>query len=301
MNTNKILKNLKMDKKILLSDRKGTLFISDIFILLIVSVLVISITITVMDLSTEKILSSVERSNLERKSAEVLDNLIKNPGSPDNWDYQKNWVNTIPGLAEKNKTISFNKLLSLKKFYAKLVDEKIFQNEIKSSMTIYSLNSKTLSMKFGDNEENLHHVSNVVSAKRLVKCDFLTRFKILDFKETKSSCINPNHHEDTWICKSFTIKKKDLALMDYYLLFSDESTGTNSHWSINNPKDIVENEHLINTDSYRINSILEDQIGNSIQMNFWIHLKLSNKTNNIDGCLVAIPNDFNSNEILVKV
>ncbi|MDR2830931.1 MAG: hypothetical protein LBB45_07860, partial [Methanobrevibacter sp.] len=50
----------------------------------------------------------------------------------------------------------------------------------------------------------------------------------------------------------------------------------------------------------RINSILEDQIGNSIQMNFWIHLKLSNKTNNIDGCLVAIPNDFNSNEILVK-
>ncbi|MDR2624441.1 MAG: hypothetical protein LBC39_07780 [Methanobrevibacter sp.] len=296
MNGESTLKNLK----ITFLDGKGTLFISDIFILLIVSVLLMTTIITVMDLSTEKILGSLERSNLERKTVEVLDNLIKNPGTPDNWDHQKNGIDIIPGLGGGNRTILFNKLLSLKKSYNRLVDEKIFQDEIKSSIALSPLDPKVLPIEFGDNED-LHLVSNVVVVKRLVKCDFLTKFKILDFKEKERDlCINPNHHGNNWVCEPFTINKKDLKFTDYYLLFNDGLVGTSNHWSVNNPKNMDENERSIKTNSYRINQILEDQIGNSIQMNFWIHIKLdSNNVNDFDGCLVAIPKDFNMNEILV--
>ncbi|MDR3223195.1 MAG: hypothetical protein LBT66_05630 [Methanobrevibacter sp.] len=277
-------------------DNKGVLFLSDIFILLIVSILVIGTITTIMDLSHEKILGSVE-SNLERKTVGVIDNLIKNHGSPDNWDYQ-NDVNTIPGLGGENNTISFNKLLSLKKSYNRLMDENTFQNEIKSSIAIYPINSKISPIEFGDNE-NFNTISNVVSVKRLVKCDFLTRFKILDFKDDKKDvCINPNHNKDGWICKPFSVGKIDLELNDYYLLFNDKMD--NNYWSINNPSNMDEDEHLINTNSYRVTPILEKQIGNSNQMNFWIHLKLNaNEINNFDGCIVAIPKDFNIDQVLV--
>ncbi|MDR2544345.1 MAG: hypothetical protein LBD03_02175 [Methanobrevibacter sp.] len=291
-----ILKNLKINKKgRIVVDRRGILFISDIFVLLIISLLVISTTIAVIDLSNEKILDSVERSNLERKTVETIDNLIKNPGSPNDWDYQENKEDIIPGLVGENKTVSFNKILSLKKSYKKLVDDKIFQNEIKSSITIYPLSSEISLMKFGDND-NLQYAGNVVSVKRLIKCDFLTRFKILDFKdEKKDLCINPNHN--IWICKPFFTKKKDLEHNDYYLLFNDKTT--HSYWSVSNPNNINEKEYLINTNVYKINSILENQMKNSLQMNFWIHIKLDkNKNDNLDACLVAIPREFNINEIL---
>jgi hypothetical protein len=280
----------------LIMDNKGVLFLSDIFILLIVSILVIATITTVMDLSHEKILDSVE-SNLERRTIGVIDNLIKNHGFPDNWDYQ-NDINTIPGLGGENNTISFNKLMSLKKSYNRLIDEKIFQNEIKSSIAIYPINSKISPIEFGDNE-NLNLISNVVSVKRLVKCDFLTRFKILDFKDDKKDlCINPTHHKEGWICKPFSVHKKDLEFNDYYLLFNDKIV--NSYWTINNPSNMGEDEHSINTNSYRINSILEKQIDNSIQMIFWIHIKLdANEINNFNGCLIAIPKDFNIDEVLI--
>ncbi|MDR1819463.1 MAG: hypothetical protein LBR15_04355 [Methanobrevibacter sp.] len=291
----KINKKRKKEKREITVDRKGILFISDIFVLLIMSILVISTIIIVMDLSNEKILDSVERSNLERKTMKTIDNLIKNPGSPDDWDYQENKGSIIPGLAGENKTVSFNKILSLKKSYKKLVEDKIFQNEIKSSITIYPLSSELSPMEFGDNE-NLQYAGNVVSVKRLVKCDFLSRFKVLDFKDDKKDlCINPNYK--TWICKPFLLTRKDLEHNDYYLLFNNKII--NSYWSISNPNNINEKEYLINTNVYRLNSILENQMKNSLQMNFWIHIKLDeNKNDNLNTCLVAIPREFNINEIL---
>jgi hypothetical protein len=276
---------------------KGTLFISDIFIILIVSIIIIATIASVINLSNEKIFDAEERSSLERISVEVLDNLIKTLKSPDNLDYEIDKSKSNFNPKENDNPISFNKLLELKKSYNKLINENIFQNEIKSSIAIYPLNCEISPMEFGN---KLNSVLNVVTVKRLVKCDFLTKFLILNFKEkTNNICINPNHENDnsyTWICKPFKIEKKDLKLNDYYLIFSDESIG--DKWIINNPKNLAEEEHSINTNSYKINQVLENQIGNSLQMNFWIHLKIkTNHAENFDGSLVAIPKDFNINEI----
>jgi hypothetical protein len=287
---------LKKNKKRLSNDIKGVLFTSDIFIILIVSILIIATITSVIDLSNEKIFEAEERSSLERISVEVLDNLIKTLKSPSGSDYD---IKSNPNfnLVGGDNSILFNKLLDLKKSYNKLVDENIFQNEIKSLITIYPLNCEISPIEFGN---KINSISNVVTVKRLIKCDFLTKFLILNFKEkTNNNCINQNHKNDnsyTWICKPFKIEKKDLKINDYYLIFNDESIG--NKWIINNPKNLAEEEHSINTNSYKINQILENQIGNSPQMNFWIHLKIrTNNIDNFDGSLVAIPKDFNINEI----
>jgi hypothetical protein len=94
----------------------------------------------------KEIFDAKERSNLERISVEVLDNLIKTLKSPNDLDYRDN--------PNAENPVSFNKLLNLKKSYTKLVDENIFQDEIKSSISIYPLNCEISPIKFGNKLDN---------------------------------------------------------------------------------------------------------------------------------------------------
>ena len=66
---------------------------------MIVIVMIFGVVLTSMENATEKVITSQEINNMEKMASEVIDNLINNPGVPDNWnEYDKG----TPGLAIVN-------------------------------------------------------------------------------------------------------------------------------------------------------------------------------------------------------
>ena len=65
-------------------DSKGSATI-ELGIILIISILIIGITLTSFENATDKIIESQKDENIEMLISEVADNLINNPGKPENW------------------------------------------------------------------------------------------------------------------------------------------------------------------------------------------------------------------------
>ena len=90
--------------------------------------LIFGVVLTATENSTDKVVRATETNNMEKIVCEVVDNLINNPGTPDNWnEYGKG----TPGLAIVNdegqivpNSISYEKLIALGNDYEKLVYEK---------------------------------------------------------------------------------------------------------------------------------------------------------------------------------
>jgi hypothetical protein len=322
---NKIAINLKIKKnrpymKDFKKYDKGSIFSIDILIILIISILIMGITANILDYSNEKALDSIERSNLEQISNEIIDGLIKSPGVPDYWEKTSNYNNIIPGLAIKKEkrgtivnSVSYMKILALSKNYGQLIDDKVFHGDIKSSIAIYPLNSKIPTLKVGNSDENMDLVNNIVVAKRLVKCDFLSDFTILsingeEFKQ-KNTCINTlnnesshkNTSEYSWICESFSTNQDNLDNMNYYLLFTDDTIGSNSYWSLSSSDNLTIDLNNILTNSYNINNKIQSKLGNSNEKQVWIHFKVSNNIKNeFEVVLVTIPKELDVEELLVS-
>ena len=94
---------------------------------------------------------------MEKLTSEVIDNLINNPGIPDNWnEYGKG----TPGLAVVNEegqtipnSVSYSKFIALGKDYDKLVFEKLFTSKIHTSMELIPKESCISSVKIGESGE----------------------------------------------------------------------------------------------------------------------------------------------------
>ena len=66
---------------------------------LIMILLIFGVVLTATENSTDKVVRATETNNMEKIVCEVVDNLINNPGTPDNWnEYGKG----TPGLAIVN-------------------------------------------------------------------------------------------------------------------------------------------------------------------------------------------------------
>ena len=112
----------------------------EIAIVLIVILMIFGVVLTSFQHTTEKVIKAHETNNMEKMVSEVIDNLINNPGVPDNWnEYGKG----TPGLAIVNddgkvipNSVSYAKLVALGNDYDKLISEKSFSSKIKSSMEL---------------------------------------------------------------------------------------------------------------------------------------------------------------------
>lgn len=200
-------------------DNKGNMII-EVGIILIIILLITGIVLTSFENATEKIVNAEEKENMEILVSEVTDNLIKNPGTPDNWFKSGNG---IAGLAIVNEngeiisnSISYSKFLALGKNYKKLVDEKLFNSKIKTSMEIIPQKSSISSVKIGSTED----ADNVFGVNRLVKCDFYKRYVLKDF-ESEGKC-NHNHDQNSHSCNYFKIFRGNVEKSDYYLLVDDD-------------------------------------------------------------------------------
>lgn len=191
----------------------------EIGLIMIILLVIFSVTLNSIENSTEKVINEVEANHMEKLTSEVLDNLINNPGVPENWnEYGKG----TPGLAIVNadgqtvpNSVSYGKLIALGKDYDKLVSENLFSSKIHTSIELQPLKSSISSVKIGDWEDG----DEIFSISRLVKCDFYKSYVIKDF-QNPGKC-NKHHDQSQCSCNYFKIFKGNLKKSDYYLLIDN--------------------------------------------------------------------------------
>lgn len=191
----------------------------EIGIVLIIILMIFGVVLTSIQNSTEKVIKAQEIDNMEKTVSETLDNLINNPGVPDNWN---EYGSGTPGLAIVNEdehiipnSVSYAKLIALGNDYDKLITEKSFTSKVKTSMELNPLESSISSVKIGDWPEG----DTIFSLTRLVKCDFYRSYVIKDF-QIPGKC-NKHHSQDENSCNSFKIFPGNLKKSDYYLLIDN--------------------------------------------------------------------------------
>lgn len=203
-------------------DNRGNIVV-EVAIVLIVLLLIGGIVLNASHLLTSKAMTSTEKENTETLINEFTDNLINNPGVPDNWEkYGKG----TPGLAIINEegdiipnSVSYSKFIALKNNYKKLVDKKLFSSKIKTSMELIPQESSISSVKIGDENEK----GDVFSVNRLVKCDFYKQFVMKDF-QYGGKC-NHKHSQNKASCNYFKVFKGNVKKTNYYLLIDPEEKG----------------------------------------------------------------------------
>ena len=192
----------------------------EIGIILIILLMIIGVVLTFSEDMSGKVTKTQEIQHYETLTSEVVDNLINNPGNPENWEeYEKG----TPGLAIVNEngevipnSISYLKFVVLGNNYKKLVYEKLFDSRLKTSMELIPLESSISSVKIGDDSAS----NNIYSVNRLVKCDFFKKYVLKDF-QNPGKC-NHNHDPESNSCNYFKIFKGNLKKSDYYLIIDDE-------------------------------------------------------------------------------
>ena len=199
-------------------DTNGNL-IMEIAIAAVIILLIVGVILTSFENASNKIVSLQEKENMETLISETVDNLINNPGMPDNW-FEIN--KGTPGLAIVNEegeiisnSVSYEKFIALGENYKKLIDEKLFKSKIHTSLELMPEKSSISSVKIGSNDD----ANDVYSVNRLVKCDFYRKYVIRDFKN-EGKC-NHNHDQTEASCNYFKIFEGNLKKSDYYLLVDD--------------------------------------------------------------------------------
>jgi hypothetical protein len=194
----------------------------EVSIILVVILVIFGAILAHIENSTENVIGQVETNNMEKLVSETVDNLINNPGVPENWnEYERG----TPGLAVVNEggqvianSVSYSKLIALGKNYDRLIHEKQFASKIHSSMELRPKESTISSVKIGDNSKG----DNVFSLTRLVKCDFYKSYVLKDF-QNDGKC-NRHHSQDECSCNYFKVFEGNLKRTDYYLLIDEDET-----------------------------------------------------------------------------
>lgn len=191
----------------------------EIGIILIVILMIFGVVLSSVEDTSQKIIRTQEINNMEKLTTEILDNLINNPGVPENWnEYDRG----TPGLAIINEegqtvpnSVSYAKFIALGKNYDKMVYENLFNSKIKSSIELNPQKSSISSVKIGDIEEG----NGIFSVNRLVKCDFYKSYVIKDF-QNEGKC-ERHHSQKDHSCNYFKVFPGNFKKSDYYLLVDD--------------------------------------------------------------------------------
>ena len=254
-------------------------------IILIIILVIFGVILSSIENSTQKAIKEVEANNMEKLISEVVDNLINNPGVPDNWqEYGKG----TPGLAIVNddgkivaNSVSYAKLIALGNDYDKLVYEKLFTSKIHTSMELIPKESTISSVKIGENVDG----ENIFSLTRLVKCDFYKSY-VLKSLENEGKC-NRHHPQDKHSCNYFKVFPGNLKKSDYYLLIDDSEEHDLSYIVETTKADEDMNWKTTISDSIHLNDEIDFYDDKSAVV--FVHLDKPHPK----ALLVSVPKDFN--------
>lgn len=257
----------------------------EIGIILIIILVIFGVILSSIENSTQKAIKEVEANNMEKLISEVVDNLINNPGVPDNWqEYGKG----TPGLAIVNddgkivaNSVSYAKLIALGNDYDKLVYEKLFTSKIHTSMELIPKESAISSVKIGENVDG----ENIFSLTRLVKCDFYKSY-VLKSLENEGKC-NRHHPQDKHSCNYFKVFPGNLKKSDYYLLIDDSEEHDLSYIVETTKADEDMNWKTTISDSIHLNDEIDFYDDKSAVV--FVHLDKPHPK----ALLVSVPKDFN--------
>ena len=257
----------------------------EIGIILIIILVIFGVILSSIENSTQKAIKEVEANNMEKLISEVVDNLINNPGVPDNWqEYGKG----TPGLAIVNddgkivaNSVSYAKLIALGNDYDKLVYEKLFTSKIHTSMELIPKESTISSVKIGENVDG----ENIFSLTRLVKCDFYKSY-VLKSLENEGKC-NRHHPQDKHSCNYFKVFPGNLKKSDYYLLIDDSEEHDLSYIVETTKADEDLNWKTTISDSIHLNDEIDFYDDKSAVV--FVHLDKPHPK----ALLVSVPKDFN--------
>lgn len=270
-------------------DRKGMIS-GEIIVLLILIVLMIGIIANFTERTSYKITDKTANENLEKQASEFADNLINNPGTPNNWNELKNKNNVIPGLGILNEneatvvnSVDYIKLIALKSDYKNLITKQVFNNDFKSSLTLTPLTGSVGEITLG--EDNLE---NPATVNRLVKCNFLKKYTIGSF-EKNGPC--NSHHITTHSCNHFKLFTSYLKKMDYYLLF-EKNSYNNYYWTIESTE-IPGIPKIANTEKIYLNNIIKQKILLNNNGVIFVHINQENPK----AVLVSVPKEFDKSKL----
>ena len=258
----------------------------EIGIILMILLLITGVVLTSTEDMTGKVTTTQQSKHFETLTSEIVDNLINNPGVPENWqEYEKG----TPGLAIVNEngevipnSVSYVKFIVLGNNYKKMVFEKLFSSRLKSSMELVPLKSSISSVKIGDEISS----DNIYSVNRIVKCDFYKKFVLKDF-QNPGKC-NHTHGQDENSCNYFKIFKGNLKKSDYYLLIDDNE---DLNYFIDTTQDRSQDWHSPYSKAIYLNDEIEffDDTSEIV----FVHLDKPQAK----AVIVSLPKDFDKNNL----
>lgn len=333
------LKGDRMKKiaKQILKDKYGQIYSIELLLSIILLLVIVSTMLHINDMMNEKILSQEESSALEDMAIESADYLLNNPGNPEDWEDDKGLKkgivsrNIIPGLAIKDKyvengffrdesseseevilnTISYIKLMRLKNNYDDLINRNLFNSSLKSSISIYPIDSNMESISMGDELEG-----DVATVERRVRCDYFSSFVLYRFNDFElygddyikaEKCnhdTNPNltnHSSDGrsfWLCKNFRVYRSSLENYDYYLISDSSIRHANSYYILESLNRSSEDKKRLDDETIGLNSFFMEDMENSSNEIYSIHFNVEkSKINDFKTVLVSIPKNMSEDII----
>ena len=261
----------------------------EIGMLLIIILVIFGAVLNSVENSTEKVIKAQEINNMEKLITEMVDNLINNPGNPDDWNKRSYGTPSLAIINDDGQivpnSVSYEKLIALGNDYDKLLSEKYFNSKIKTSMELIPQKSTISSVKIGCEGEG----DEIFSVTRLVKCDFYKSYVLKDF-QNEGKC-NKGHDQSENSCNSFKVFPSNLIKSDYYLLI-DESENYDLKYLVASTRVVKERywQTATSTEIY-----LNDEINfydDSSAIEF-VHLNKAHPK----AVLVSVPKDFDEDNL----
>lgn len=286
-----------------MEEKRGVVFSTDLMIALIIITVVLGVSADAMDGVGSKIQDYSYANSVDRMAISAADMLIKNPGTPENWEELGNFNGVTPGLSHVNhvnsglsqKTLSLQKINSLKENYDELMRGRVIPPYHDSSLTICPVDPSMEPITMGEISTSS---SDVVVVNRRVLCNFynpsiMVFIDAMKYNSNKSKqkvggfiCPhkditgNPSHiavdyknKKSGWTCYHFRVTQDMLNSKDFYLMTDPVHVTDNSAvWIIDCSENSTEDSHPFSNQPIRVNDVIRACIGNKTTGILWLHV-----------------------------
>jgi hypothetical protein len=285
-------------------EREGMVFSIDLMLALIILTVLLGFSADAMDIIGWKMEDYSYTNSLERITMGGADMLIKEPGSPENWEELGDLKGVTPGLADidpatmkvRPNTLSVRKINCLKESYDELIRGKVIPPYCNSSLTICPVDQSLEPITMG--EVSISSSTDVMVVNRSVLCNlFNTSIMVFidDMKYNSSlseqkylgeECphqsivgnsdhlkVDYRNHKPGWTCYHFRVNQDMLNSIDFYLMTDPVHIADPSAvWIIDCPENITENVHSFSNMPVRVNDQVSECLGNRSTAVLWLHV-----------------------------
>jgi hypothetical protein len=286
-------------------EKRGMVFSIDLMLALIILTVSLGVTADALDIVGGKMQDYSYTNSLERITLGAADMLIKEPGSPENWEQLNNLDGVTPGLAStdpgnmkvQSKSLDIVKINRFKENYRELMIGKVLPEYCHSNLVIYPIDRCVEPISMGEGAVNSSY-NDVVMVNRTVLCNFINSSLMVFIDTLKYNSSNleqdslgeecphqdimatPNHskvdyknYKPGWICYHFRVARDMLNSTDFYLMTDPVNIEDPSAvWLIDRPENRTETVNSFSNRPILVNDQINAAIGNESTVVLWLHV-----------------------------